>query len=200
MCCSIQADFLGVDNLTDFLTASRARSASTALDVTSGDPEGPGTNTGTSSYPLNPDTATGRAFEGLERVPSRDAGSIHSNTTVIPLFGFPTLTAQELCQFVATSDSLQSAEIISIEGYLQMIRVIPHRFLVMHLRREGHKDVWLRLDRRTDSNVGTFGLIARAGRTKANDLVGNAVFLITLRVSEAFYSFRRSFLHTKKHY
>jgi len=192
-------DFLGVDNLRDALHASRARSDSTALDATSGGQAGSGTDTRPSSHPVNLKTVTGRAFEGLGRVLSQDAdtASIYSNTSVIPVFGFQTLSAQELCEFVPTSRSLQSAQIVSIEGYLQMIGVVPHRFLVIHLQREGRKDAWLRLDRRTDSSVGTMRLIARGGRTKANDLVSDIVFVIVTHIVEAF-EFRLSFLRTKK--
>ena len=42
---------------------------------------------------------------------------------------------------------------------------------MFQLQREGRKDVWLRLDRRTAEEAGMTGLVLGMGVTAANDLV-----------------------------
>lgn len=76
-----------------------------------------------------------------------------------------------MCQYIDDHKSLQKAEIVSAECYSVQSGAVTHRFIVLELRREGRKDVFLRLDRRRGENVSVLRFIAVAGVTKANDRV-----------------------------
>ena len=89
-------------------------------------------------------------------------------------------TIAQLCEFISKNPSLHSAHIASCSSYIQRFAlVIPHRFLIFQLEREGRKDVWLRLDRRTAKEAGTPGLVRGLGETPANDTVSLSQILFT---------------------
>lgn len=44
----------------------------------------------------------------------------------------------------------------------------------MELRREGRKDIWLRLDRRRENDISTLGFFAASMSSVSNDMVGAA--------------------------
>ena len=74
--------------------------------------------------------------------------------------------------------SLQKAEILSTETYCKMNGAVPHRFLLLELRREGRKDLWLRLDRRRDRSVPFMRFAAANFKTAPHDMVRHAILLI----------------------
>jgi hypothetical protein len=87
-------------------------------------------------------------------------------------YGAVVLSLPQLCDVIDRHRSLQRAEIVSTEGYVERLGAITHRFLVLLLRRQGRKPVYLRLDRRLGRNTSTFHLLRSNGSTPANDVVG----------------------------
>lgn len=57
------------------------------------------------------------------------------------------------------------------EGYAERSGVILHRFLVLELKREDKKPIYLRLDRRLGEGVSRMTLLRASGVTSANDTV-----------------------------
>ena len=77
-----------------------------------------------------------------------------------------------LCQLVDMYTALQYATIVSTECYTQRIAVqVVHRFLILELKREGKKTIWLRMDRRRSKLVNTQRFLFGRGSTDANDTV-----------------------------
>ena len=142
---------------------------------------------------VDADTSTSRAILALRRIPSQkaDTVSILSHKTQVPINGFHEMSTLEFCDTVQRSRSLKSAKIMSIKGYLQMLGIIPHRFLVIHLQRDERKDAWLRLDRRTDRSVGTTRLIVQGGVTESNDTVRSLGGVFSIRSSLRSFPLRR---------
>ena len=86
-------------------------------------------------------------------------------------YGSVILSLSQLCEVIDRHRSLQRAEIISTEGYVERLGAIIHRFLVLLLRRSGRKPVYLRLDRRLGKNTSALHLLRSSGSTPANDVV-----------------------------
>lgn len=91
--------------------------------------------------------------------------------TTIVSHGLLQLELSELCNLIKARRSLSLAEIVSVECYAQRVGLILHRFLVLHLRREGRKDMYLRMDRRAAKDVSLTELVWASGQTQARDEV-----------------------------
>lgn len=91
--------------------------------------------------------------------------------TTIVSHGLLQLELSELCDLIEARRSLSLAEIISVECYAQRVGLIVHRFLVLHLRREGRKDMYLRMDRRAAKDISLTQLVWASGQTQARDEV-----------------------------
>lgn len=110
----------------------------------------------------------------MSRIPTPSlsrTSTINSISTAVPMFGVLDLTLSEICQYVDAYSSLQAAEIVCTECYAERAGAVLHRFIILELRRENRKNVWLRLDRRRGKGVSMFQFLATAGITKANDRV-----------------------------
>ena len=83
------------------------------------------------------------------------------------------LSVSELCQLIQQRASLQHAIITRTEGYAEHLGAVVHRFLVLELKREDKKPIFLRLDRRRGEGVSPMSLISASGVTSANDTVSN---------------------------
>lgn len=106
----------------------------------------------------------------LSRVSSRF--SVASTTTFLSPEGGYGGQLNHLTQLINKYTALYHATIVSTEGYTQPIRLgVPHRFLLLELARPGKKTIWLRLDRRRSTSIGTFGFVRSGGSTQANDTV-----------------------------
>lgn len=64
---------------------------------------------------------------------------------------------------------LALADIVEVECRKQMNNLILHRFILLHIKTEAGRDVYLRLDRRADTSVGICGIVSAGGTTSAND-------------------------------
>jgi hypothetical protein len=84
------------------------------------------------------------------------------------------MLVSELCDVIKQHRSLRQAEILSTECYTESTGRVIHRFLILELRREGRKDIWLRLDRRPGSSIPQ--LLLTAGTAPAKDTV-RTIFL-----------------------
>lgn len=92
------------------------------------------------------------------------ASILESKSLAMPLEVF--------CNYIAQHKSLRNATIVSTSSYNQRVHlVIRHRFLLLKLRREGKKDIWLRLDRLSSQKVNIIGFLASGGKTEAYDVV-----------------------------
>lgn len=89
----------------------------------------------------------------------------------MPLYGVLDLSLADVCNHIDGHSSLRSAKIVSTECYAMKAGAVMHRFVILELRREGRKDVWLRLDRRRGNKVSFFRFLAASGITQANDRV-----------------------------
>lgn len=77
-----------------------------------------------------------------------------------------------LCDYIHDHKSLASAEIMSASTYTQRSKMlVKHRFLLLHLRRKGKKEVYLRLDRLRSEELSAAGFVAAGGQVAANDIV-----------------------------
>lgn len=81
------------------------------------------------------------------------------------------LSLADVCIHIDAHPSLRAAEIVSTECYALRAGAVTHRFVVLELRRQGRKDVWLRLDRRRGEKVSIFRFLSASGITDANDRV-----------------------------
>lgn len=78
-----------------------------------------------------------------------------------------------MCDLVTKHKSLQRARIVSAECYAEKLGVVMHRFVILELKREGRKDIYLRLDRRRERNISTLNFLAASGTSLSNDTVRN---------------------------
>jgi hypothetical protein len=110
-------------------------------------------------------------------MPSRSRSpSCLSIETVLPSFDVLLLPLSQLCELVDSHHSLQRAETISSEAYTERVGAVIHRFLIMEIRREGKKPIWLRLERTRSRSVGVVEFLRAGASTPANDVVcGDAV-------------------------
>lgn len=100
--------------------------------------------------------------------------------------GILSLELDEMCDYIVGHRSLQNASIVSTETYGEKMGVFVHRFVIMELRRQGKKDIWLRLERKRETHISTLNFIAASGKSHANDMVGlhiSAMLLGTVRVN-----------------
>lgn len=136
------------------------------------------------TFLLHPSTATPdaapipRRRSSLSRTMSRSSTlsistvtSVNTVSTDVPIVGVLDLSLAEVCHYIDTYGSLQTAEIVSTECYSARAGAVTHRFVVLELRRPRRKNVWLRLDRRRERGVSLFKFLAAAGVTEANDRV-----------------------------
>lgn len=100
-----------------------------------------------------------------------------SASTAVPNQGVHCLSLSSFCDHVSKYQCLRKAEIISTESFYQSAGPVNHRFLLLELRRERRKRVWLRLDRRRGEDVTLFAFLCASGVTKANDTVGSLIRL-----------------------
>ncbi|KAF8308163.1 hypothetical protein DL93DRAFT_2159211 [Clavulina sp. PMI_390] len=96
-------------------------------------------------------------------------GSTSTKGTVAPQYGVINFSLADLCKYIDIHRSLQIAAIITSECYFEAAGPVLHRFLLLELRREGRKIIWLRLDRRRGENVSLIKFLSTSGVTKAND-------------------------------
>lgn len=82
-----------------------------------------------------------------------------SVNTIVPLYGTFLLSINELRHMILDHTSLQRAEIVSSEGYVES--AMSHRFLILELRRKQKKPIWLGLERRAGRSI--FGLVGALG-------------------------------------
>lgn len=75
------------------------------------------------------------------------------------------------CDKVRSSCSLGRAKIESIECYRQPSGPVMHRFLLLHLKRPGRSDIWLRIDRQLAPNLTLPKFFARYFQSASNDSV-----------------------------
>jgi len=102
--------------------------------------------------------------------------SIRTTRTAASLvsYGVLQLPLEDFCDLIREHRSLQKAEILSTETHCKMNGPVPHRFLLLELRREGSKVLWLRLDRRRDRDV-PFLRFAATLATPSRDMVRHAL-------------------------
>lgn len=81
------------------------------------------------------------------------------------------MSLERLIELIDEHRSLQRAEIRSAESYRQRIGGIAYRFLVLELQRQDHSPIWLRLDRRRDTETGSLQFFLALLKTPANDTV-----------------------------
>lgn len=107
--------------------------------------------------------------------PIAGLSAVFSSTTVntlLPQGGGYGGSLSLLCQLVDTYTTLQHAIIVCAECYTQNIAAqIVHRFLVLELRRDGKKTIWVRLDRRRSKLVNTRRFLFARASTQSNDTV-----------------------------
>jgi hypothetical protein len=77
---------------------------------------------------------------------------------------------QDLCEIVDNmSEELALGNIVEVECRKQMSNFILHRFVLVRMKTEAGRDVYLRLDRRADTSVGICEIVSAGGITSAND-------------------------------
>lgn len=82
---------------------------------------------------------------------------------------------QILCNYIKDHNSLSNGTILSASTYTQRTSlVVKHRFLLLHLRRKGKRDIWLRLDRLRSRDLAVLGFVFAGGQVEANDIVSCA--------------------------
>jgi hypothetical protein len=107
-----------------------------------------------------------------------------ATVTTVVSHGVLQLDLSELCDLIAVRSSLSRAEIVSAECYVQRIGLFSHRFLVLHLQREGRKDIYLRIDRRAARDVSLTELVWASGQTHAQDEVHIRFVPLRIRAQE----------------
>jgi hypothetical protein len=76
----------------------------------------------------------------------------------------------DLCEIVDNmSQELAWTHIAEIECRKQTSNLILHRFVLVRMKTEAGRDVYLRLDRRADTSFGICGIVSAGGITSAND-------------------------------
>lgn len=89
----------------------------------------------------------------------------------MPSVGVVDLSLTHVCDRIDAHSSLRAAQILSTECYAVKAGAVMHRFIVLELRHQDRKDVWLRLDRRRGEKVSLLQFLAASGMTQANDRV-----------------------------
>jgi hypothetical protein len=84
-----------------------------------------------------------------------------------------TLLLSEFCSLVARHQSLQNADILTTEVHTEQIGAIPHKFLLLEIRRSSGQPIWLRLDRRTGRTA--LRVMVGIGVVPAHDVVSYVV-------------------------
>lgn len=103
--------------------------------------------------------------------------SLGSYKTFLPIKGCYGVFLTHLCDMIDMYPTLQEAEVISTECYTTPIRLgIVHRFLLLELRRDGLKPIWMRLDRTRNKFTSRARFVLTGGQTRANDIV--SVYII----------------------
>ncbi|KAF8314085.1 hypothetical protein DL93DRAFT_2080589 [Clavulina sp. PMI_390] len=131
------------------------------------DPDASETNDQNSGFYEN-DACLTADVRSMSLSPVRRTFTNASTSTVIS-YGVLQMSLSELCSIIIERPSLYFAEILSIECYSERVSFITHRFLILHLRRKGRKDVYLRMDRR--AGVGLARLLSTSGVSSARDEV-----------------------------
>lgn len=105
----------------------------------------------------------------LTRVATRE-----TMATFIPMDGAYGIPMVYLSRLIDDFPALRNAEIASSECWTAPIRFgVLHRFLVLELRREGRKSIWLRLERTRFKGDSAMKFIWQGGQTRANDIVSD---------------------------
>ncbi|KAF8309238.1 hypothetical protein DL93DRAFT_2231111 [Clavulina sp. PMI_390] len=148
-----QHDFFASDDGTPFITLPEAH-----------EPSVPVSRHG--SFPT-------QQLRSLVRMKSRESSMSSSSTstkgTVMPQYGVMKLSLEDLCEYIRLHRTLQVASIVKSECYFEVAGPVLHRFLILELRREGRKVIWLRLDRRRGEKISLIKFLSASGVTKAND-------------------------------
>lgn len=111
-----------------------------------------------------------------EELQTKTNCSVESIASVLKAGALP-MPLWLFCKYIAEHKSLSNATIISASSYNERVHlVIKHRFLLLNLRREGRKDVWLRLDRRSSPYTNPIEFTASGLVSEAYDTV-RAVYL-----------------------
>lgn len=106
--------------------------------------------------------------------------SMMSNQTVLKTGDVLKCALEVLCSLIDVYPSLRDAEIVSSECYTTSIargtRLIGlvHRFLVLELSRDGHKPIWIRLERSRDTSEGSLTFLRSGAETLPIDHVSAA--------------------------
>lgn len=122
----------------------------------------------------------------LPRLPSIQTSPIKSVDSLASIMEDGTLSMhlQVLCDYIRDHQSLSEATIVSASSYSQRSALlVKHRFLLLHLRRTGKGDVWLRLDRLRSDEKSLLGFVLSGGVVEANDIVCVRVQQEFLRLS-----------------
>ncbi|KAF8308161.1 hypothetical protein DL93DRAFT_2231837 [Clavulina sp. PMI_390] len=98
----------------------------------------------------------------------RRSDTTTSTATIVPPYGSLHLSLHQACTYVDEQDTLRSASIVCSECYAERSGPVTHRFVVLELHREGHKVIWLRLDRRREQD-SFWRFLVNGGSTKAKD-------------------------------
>lgn len=95
--------------------------------------------------------------------------TLESDIFNLPSFGRLEGSIPELCAYIDTSPSTKGATITTIicRGELDGVR---HKFLLVQARKNGRKDLWIRLDRRVH-RTSTLAFALASGIAPANDCV-----------------------------
>ena len=103
-----------------------------------------------------------------------------SNQTVLQTGDVLESALEVLCSLIDVYPSLRDAEIVSSECYTKPIAPgtglvgLVHRFLVLELSRDGHKPIWLRLERSRDTAEGNLAFLRFGAETLPVDHVSAA--------------------------
>ncbi|KAF8292331.1 hypothetical protein DL93DRAFT_2174103 [Clavulina sp. PMI_390] len=112
--------------------------------------------------------------EGDNPRASSPAASLRSLTStsahiIVPTSGVIELSLGDFCDYVDEYALLKEAVVVSVEGYRQRVGLVQHRFVVIELSRNSHRNIWLRLDRRIERGISLLRFVRASGETNAND-------------------------------
>jgi hypothetical protein len=97
-----------------------------------------------------------------------------SEKTII-LYGMTHYSVATFAREIRGVQRWRTAQVVETECYTQRsVLGVTHRFLVLRVKRDGKKDLWIRLDRLVNPNVGVSGLLSRSCKTSPHDTVGVA--------------------------
>jgi len=95
-----------------------------------------------SSSDDEPSTPTFESEQSFPHASSAETVVMDSATSI------HSLSLTKFCGLIEAHQSLQRAEIFSVECYIESIGLLLHRFLVLELRAAGEEPIFLRIDRR----------------------------------------------------